>query len=189
MVVDAIRSANVEPGAVLVSPRREFKTRPSNMLPPGESDDQRAGRRTQGRRVEGEHRCRHAFVLHRIQPQSANRRRRLRLLQRGEQRPCGRRSLGHGNVERLPRGDRQRPETVPGQAALARPLHDRHAPQSLRRGCRGKSRTCPPAGGRRRPAPWRAVRRGLRRRRGRAGCRSWRRPLGPGRADRPFWIG
>ena len=37
-VVDAIRSANVEPGAVLVSPRREFKTRPSDMLPPGESD-------------------------------------------------------------------------------------------------------------------------------------------------------
>ena len=37
-IVDAIKSANVEPSAVLVSPRREFKTRPSNMLPPGESD-------------------------------------------------------------------------------------------------------------------------------------------------------
>ena len=111
-VVAAIKSANVEPSAVLVSPRREFKTRPSNMLPAGESDDRRACRCTQGRRVEGEHRCRHAFVLHRVQPQSANRRRRLRLLQHGQQRPCGRRSLGHGDVERLPRGDRQRPETV-----------------------------------------------------------------------------
>ena len=38
MLVAAIKSANVEPGAVLVSPRREFKTRPSNMLPSGESD-------------------------------------------------------------------------------------------------------------------------------------------------------
>jgi hypothetical protein len=36
-IVDAIRSASVDPSAVLVSPRREFKTRPSNMLPPGES--------------------------------------------------------------------------------------------------------------------------------------------------------
>jgi D-apionolactonase len=36
-VIDAIRSADVEPSAVLVSPRREFKTRPSNMLAPGES--------------------------------------------------------------------------------------------------------------------------------------------------------
>ena len=38
ILVAAIKSANVEPGAVLVSPRREFKTRPSNMLPSGESD-------------------------------------------------------------------------------------------------------------------------------------------------------
>ena len=37
-IVDAIKSANVEPSAVLVSPRREFKTRPSNTLPAGESD-------------------------------------------------------------------------------------------------------------------------------------------------------
>ena len=48
---------------------------------------------------------------------------------------------------------------------------------------------CPLAGGRRRPAAWRAVRRSLRRRRGRAGGRSRRRPLDPGRADRPLWIG
>jgi hypothetical protein len=37
ILVEAIRSANVEPRAILVSPRREFKTRPSRMLPPGES--------------------------------------------------------------------------------------------------------------------------------------------------------
>lgn len=35
-VADAIRSSGVEPSAVLISPRREFRTRPSNSLPPGE---------------------------------------------------------------------------------------------------------------------------------------------------------
>ncbi|CCV08560.1 conserved hypothetical protein [Mesorhizobium metallidurans STM 2683] len=35
-VVDAIRSSEVEPSAVLVSPRREFKTRASSSVPPGE---------------------------------------------------------------------------------------------------------------------------------------------------------
>lgn len=35
-VADAIRSSEIEPGAVLVSPRREFKTRSSNLVPPGE---------------------------------------------------------------------------------------------------------------------------------------------------------
>jgi hypothetical protein len=33
----AIRAAGVEPSAILVSPRREFKTRPSNSLPEGEA--------------------------------------------------------------------------------------------------------------------------------------------------------
>jgi hypothetical protein len=36
ILVGAIRSSGVEPSAVLVSPRREFKTRPSNALPAGE---------------------------------------------------------------------------------------------------------------------------------------------------------
>ncbi|WP_051334054.1 hypothetical protein [Mesorhizobium sp. WSM3224] len=35
-VADAIRSSGVEPSAVLISPRREFRTRPPNSLPPGE---------------------------------------------------------------------------------------------------------------------------------------------------------
>jgi hypothetical protein len=37
IVVDAIRSSGVEPSAVLISPLREFKTRPSNTIPAGES--------------------------------------------------------------------------------------------------------------------------------------------------------
>lgn len=35
-VVDAIRASEIEPGAVLISPRREFKTRASNSVPSGE---------------------------------------------------------------------------------------------------------------------------------------------------------
>lgn len=35
-LAEAIRSSNLEPGAVLISPRREFTTRPSNTLPPDE---------------------------------------------------------------------------------------------------------------------------------------------------------
>lgn len=35
-LAEAVRSSNIEPGAVLISPRREFTTRPSNTLPPGE---------------------------------------------------------------------------------------------------------------------------------------------------------
>ena len=36
ILVDAIRASHTEPSAILVSPRREFKTRPSNALPAGE---------------------------------------------------------------------------------------------------------------------------------------------------------
>ncbi|MEI9412444.1 hypothetical protein [Mesorhizobium salmacidum] len=36
IVVDAIRSSGVEPSAILISPRREFKTRASNLVPAGE---------------------------------------------------------------------------------------------------------------------------------------------------------
>ncbi|MEP6564557.1 MAG: hypothetical protein ABJB10_05420 [Mesorhizobium sp.] len=35
-VVDAIRSSGVEPSAILISPRREFRTRASNLVPTGE---------------------------------------------------------------------------------------------------------------------------------------------------------
>ena len=102
------------------------------------------------------------------------------------QRACRRRCFGHGNVERLSRDRRQRPETLPGQADLARALHDRHAPQSLWRVCCG---TIPAAFASRWPATTRArraVRRGLRRRRGRPCGRGWCRPFGPGCTDRPL---
>lgn len=36
--LSVIAEAGIEPSALLVSPRREFKTRPSNILPPGEQD-------------------------------------------------------------------------------------------------------------------------------------------------------
>jgi len=36
-VVDAIRSSGIEPSAVLISPRREFRTRASNLVPNGQS--------------------------------------------------------------------------------------------------------------------------------------------------------
>ncbi|MEO5756331.1 MAG: hypothetical protein ABIQ51_05680 [Mesorhizobium sp.] len=35
-IADAIRSSGIEPSAILISPRREFKTRASNSMPPGE---------------------------------------------------------------------------------------------------------------------------------------------------------
>ncbi|MBZ9711564.1 hypothetical protein LB543_33325 [Mesorhizobium sp. ESP7-2] len=35
-IVDAFRSSGVEPSAILISPRREFKTRASNLVPTGE---------------------------------------------------------------------------------------------------------------------------------------------------------
>ncbi|UDL88753.1 hypothetical protein LGH82_27130 [Mesorhizobium sp. PAMC28654] len=35
-IVDAIRSSGVEPSAILISPRREFRTRPSNLVPADE---------------------------------------------------------------------------------------------------------------------------------------------------------
>ena len=77
-------------------------------------------------------------------------------------------------------------EAVPWQADLARPLHDRHAPQSLRRrASRQILHVSAYAGGWRRPAARRAVRGSLRGRRGSAGGRSRRRSPDPRRADRP----
>ena len=183
-------SADVEPSAVLVSPRREFKTRPSNMLPPGERRDRRTGQRAQSRRA-----LRQASAPARLRssPNST--------AIRQPAMPTSSSSAWQAIVHAA--DDLSVMETLsvyPAVIASARRLCPgkpiwlgpctigmRHNPYGAE--CGGKSCACPSAGCRRRPPAWRAVRGGFRRRRGGAGCRSRRRPLDPRRADRPLWAG
>ena len=134
-VVDAIRSANVEPSAVLVSPRREFKTRPSNMLPPGESgtDALVNALRAAGLKASIGAGTPSFFTEFNRNPPTGD----------GDFVFFSVASNVHAaddlsvmeTLSVYPAVIASARKTVPGQAALARPLHDRHASQSVRRDC------------------------------------------------------
>ena len=188
-VVDAIRSANVEPGAVLISPRREFKTRPSNMLPSGECDigELVDALRTAGLKASIGAGTPSFFTEFNRNPPTGD---------------CDFVFFGvAGNVHAA--DDLSVMETLsvyPAVIASARKLCPgkplwlgpctigmRHNPYGATVAANPAHVRLPAAGDD--PRHRRAVRRGLRRRRGSAGCRSRRRPPDPGRADRPFRTG